>query len=317
MSFSHLYSLALSLVSSTNHFSNLHTGVLLIIWCLVYHTDQMSCARHRHTDTEPCVKLSPDNHSHFPLQQSMRAVQGATCLIRLKLLIISSEISSNQLFIDFQSVMPLVSRKTCPGYTLKSQRYLLKLVCAHQFGRGARNVERVVCWWGVMKVVLKAFEKNDENLEKVKHELSEALTSMITFIEDFQVEVNICEDRTMPGPRGETKRVKISLNDRLSTSVEFTIKKRNNIKTLKDICLDFLSKEIKDGLLINGLELPSTLLYSLKTEYYKVWAFQNFPKNSINMLPYREALLMRLEDQREREARQAKKPKLSLHRMHD
>ena len=168
-----------------------------------------------------------------------------------------------------------------------------------------------------MKVVLKVFEKNNDDMEQIKHELSEVLTGMITFMEDFQVEVNISEDRTLPGPRGETKRIKISLNDRLSTSVEFTIKKRNNIKSLKDTCLDFLSKAIKDGLHINGLEIPSTLQYSLKAEYYKLWASQNFPKNSINMLPYREAMLMRLEDQKEREQRQAKKPKLSLHRMHD
>ena len=205
--------------------------------------------------------------------------------------------------------------KTSPGYTLKSERYILRLVCAHQSGRGAMDVEHGVNWSGVMKIVLRAFEKNNDNTENVKHEICK--NKYLTLTGRLRVVVGINDDRFLPGPKGETKVVKISLNDRLSTSVEFTIRKRHIFKSLRDSCLDFLAKEIKEEPLMNTLraEIPRTLLYTLRKEFYKLWATKRFPRNSINILPRQEAILNQLEYQKEKEERQAKTPALSFHRI--
>ena len=209
--------------------------------------------------------------------------------------------------------MPTSSKNTQPGFTLKSERFSLMLMTAHQFGIGARDVEHGVNWRGVMKIVLHAFEKNFDNSDEVKDELREMLTETITFMGDFEVEVGIYEELFFPGPRGHKKRIKISLNDHLSTSVEFCIRKRNNMKSLKDLCMDALVKEIKDGLLINNLNLPATLAYSLRNEYYKYWASEQFPQFNINMLPYKEAMKRKMEHQMEKE-RETKKPTITIHR---
>ena len=109
----------------------------------------------------------------------------------------------------------------------------------------------------------------------------------LTLTGRLRVTVGINDDRYLPGPKGETRLVKISLNDRLNTTVEFTIRKRFIMKNLRDSCLDFLAKEIKEEPLINSLkaEIPRTLLYSLRKEFYKLWATRRFPRNSINILP--------------------------------
>ena len=197
---------------------------------------------------------------------------------------------------------------------MRSERFSLMFMTGHQFGIGARDVEHGANWRGVMKIVLSAFEKNIDNNDMVKVELSKKLTETINLMGGIAVEVGIYEELFFPRPRGHMKRVKICMNDQNSTTVEFCIKKRNTMKSLRDLCLGVLAEEIKDGLTINNMDLPHTLLYSLRKEYYNCWASKRFPRFNINMLPYKEAMKRKIEHQMEKE-REPKRPHITIHRI--
>ena len=199
---------------------------------------------------------------------------------------------------------------THPGFTLRSERFNLMFLSAHQYGFGARDVQYGVNWRTVMRILLGVFEKHFDDISTAKIELCRCLRESF----HLEVEVGIYDELFFPKPRGHMKRVKITMNDQNSTIVEFCIKKKNTMKSLRDLCLGTLSDIIKDGMCINSMELPGTLIYSLRKEYYNIWASKRFPRFNINMLPYREAMKRKRQDQLEKE-QQRKRPNITIHRI--
>ena len=169
-----------------------------------------------------------------------------------------------------------------------------------------------------MKRVLHAFDKNfDNNVDQIKNELIRILTESIKArVEaDVMVEVEIdIYDESFPRPKGHMRRVKISMNDENSSTAEFCIKKRNCMKTLRDLCLGVVAEKINDNLSINDMEIPETLKSSLRHEYCNSWATKSFPRLSITMVPYKEAMKRKIELQMEKE-KEPKKPCVIIHRM--
>ena len=200
-----------------------------------------------------------------------------------------------------------------------SSRFSLKFVSGHQFGVGDRYVvvENEANWRGVMKRVLHAFDKNfDNNVDQIKNELIRILTESIKArVEaDVMVEVEIdIYDESFPRPKGHMRRVKISMNDENSSTAEFCIKKRNCMKTLRDLCLGVLAENINDNLSINNLEIPETLRSSLRHEWVTKWATKRFPSHNIVMLPTKEARKRKMELQMEKE-KEPKKPSVVWYR---
>ena len=162
-------------------------------------------------------------------------------------------------------------------------------------------------------MVLHAFEKNVDIVDQIKVELIRSLSEIFIHVSGNEAEVGIY-DESFPRPKGNMRRVKISLNDQNSTTAEFCIKKRNAMQSLRDLCLGVLAEKINDNLSINDMEIPETLKSSLRHEYCNSWATKSFPRLSITMVPYKEAMKRKIELQMEKE-KEPKKPCVIIHRM--
>lgn len=113
-----------------------------------------------------------------------------------------------------------------------------------------------------------------------------------------------------------TFRIAISLYDRHNTTVEFCLGRRNVVKTLKDLSLNAVTTNVKNGLQINKMDVPETLKMTLRKEFYNSWARKRFPSYSIYMLPYKEAMKRKSEiKQVQQKESKIRKPNISLHRV--
>ena len=130
----------------------------------------------------------------------------------------------------------------------------------------------------------------------------------------FDVSLKITDETFFPRPRGHMKCIKLCISDQHDTTLEFYIKKRFALKSLKDICFGVLANRIKDGLTINTMELPRTLRTSLRTEYLNCWALKRFPRFNIHISPYQEAMRRKKERQLE-EKKKPQKPDMTIHRV--
>lgn len=98
--------------------------------------------------------------------------------------------------------------------------------------------------------------------------------------------------------------------------MEFCLGRRNVVKTLKDLSLNAVTTNVKNGLQINKMEVPETLKMTLRKEFYNSWARKRFPSYSIYMLPYKEAMKRKSEiKQVQQKESKIRKPNISLHRV--
>ena len=156
-------------------------------------------------------------------------------------------------------------------------------------------------------MIIIAFGNSDSN-EEIQKQLRKMILDSMSW-RDFEFDLEVTDDFFFPGPRGHMKRVKLSMQNRSSLSVDFCILRRNIMKSLRDICLDVVAEEVEDGMGINSLEIPLTLVASLR----RSWVAKAFNRNSINMLPQNEA--MKRQAEFEKEKMRSQKPALTLHRI--
>ena len=92
----------------------------------------------------------------------------------------------------------------------------------------------------------------------------------------YQKRVDIFDEPFSPRPKGHMWRILIPF-DRFTYPIEFRLVRRNTLKTLKDLTLNAITSNVRNGLQIDKLELevPDTLKMSMKQDCYARKQFQN------------------------------------------
>ena len=167
---------------------------------------------------------------------------------------------------------------------MSSGRYDVMFMTASQFDCDPCDINRVVK--GIMDVILELAEFEDGNFEKIKS----GLEYMLKYEwEAEQTTVNIFDEPFFPRPKGHMRKIKI-LDNTNNTTFEFSLARRTNIKTLKDLALNIVISNLTNHLGINKMEIPETLKMTLRTEFYNEWSRKRFPCYNISLLPFTESL---------------------------
>ena len=207
-------------------------------------------------------------------------------------------------------------RKTRPGFTLTSDKYNLMFMTANQIGIDARDLQRDVDWRQVMKLILNEADIAGDDFDKMKREVRDRLMETVCLTSNVPPRINIFDEPFFPRPKGHMRRIAISLFERHSTTIEFSLARRNALKTLKDIALNAVTSNVKNSLLINKMEVPEPLKMTLRKEFYNDWARKRFPSYNIYLLPYADSLKRKQEiSKMEEKESKYRKSNISLHRV--
>merc|ERR1740123_3005507 len=165
-----------------------------------------------------------------------------------------------------------------------------------------------------------------DNFDKVQSKVEDRFRSgKIMFDASDQTRVNIFNEPFFPRPKGHMQRIKISLLDSNNITFEFSLARRNTLKTLKDIALNAVISNVRSRLLMKKMEVPETLKMTLRKEFYNDWARKRFPSYNITVSPHAESLkrkreILRMEEKESKHRKsysgtKLKNTNLSLHRV--
>ena len=152
----------------------------------------------------------------------------------------------------------------------------------------------------LMNMILELADLEDGDFDKIKSPLEKYLNLEVCGTAEHAT-VNIFDEPFFPRPKGHMRKIKISffkrvkrqmskLNDLYITTVEFSLARRNAIKTLKDLALDAVISNVTSHLMINKMEIPETLKMTLRKEFYNEFSRKRFPSYNITLLPFAESL---------------------------
>ena len=87
-------------------------------------------------------------------------------------------------------------------------------------------------------------------------------------------------------------RIVIDFGHSKNSIFEFSLSRRNTVKTLKDLALKAVSSNVSHSGRINNMDIPETLKMSLMQDFHNDWidwARKEFPRKTY-WLPYAESL---------------------------
>ena len=197
---------------------------------------------------------------------------------------------------------------------MKSEKYKLKFMSASSFGVEAAQVDEIGDWRCFMRMVLRVAENSQDDMNILKKELSDKITEKIVMTSPLSPLISIYDEPYFPRPRGQMRRVKIDMADRFNTTVELCLIKISSMATLRDLCIGAVSRNIKNGLDINQIEVPEILKEKLRKEFYNQWSCKRFPSFNIHVLPFKDAMKRKMVLDIERQ-RQPKRPHVTLQRV--
>ena len=142
----------------------------------------------------------------------------------------------------------------------------------------------------LMNIILELAVSNAGNFEKIESELKDMLRWPEELGGEVRATVKFFDESFFPKPKGHMRRIRISFLDQYPTIVDFSLAKKNTIKTLKDLALDAVISNVSNHLVINKMEIPETLKMTLKKEFYNEWSRKRFPSYNITLLPFADSL---------------------------
>ena len=167
--------------------------------------------------------------------------------------------------------------------------YNVMFMKADKFGNLPYDMDGVVL--GLMDLIMCFARSEDGNFEKIKSRLEDNLRfTKLYGLATEQTTVNIIDEPFFPRPKGHMRKIKISFLDQDNTTFEFSLARKTDIKTLKDLALNAVISNVSSNLMINKMEIPETLRMTLRTEFYNEWSRKRFPSYNITLLPFAEYL---------------------------
>ena len=180
---------------------------------------------------------------------------------------------------------------TTPGFTMSSGKYSLMFMTANASGIEGLELKTTRDWTQLMDIILELANRAGDDFDKVKSNLEDYIRAgKIMFEATPQSRVNIFNEPFFPRPKGHMKRVTISLLDHNNIFFQFSLARRNTLKTLKDIALNVVTNNVRNRLMMKKMDIPDTLRRTIKREFYNDWARKRFPSYNITVSPHAESL---------------------------
>ena len=151
------------------------------------------------------------------------------------------------------------------GVTMTSEKYKLMFEPAKDIK--FENLKKL------MDIILDVADASGENRDKdkMKSDLNKKLLETMSENQESS-QINIFDEPFSPRPRGHMWRIifrRISLG-RFNYNLEFRLAKRNVLKTLKDLALNAITSNVRNGTHIDKLQLdvPDRIKMSMKQDCY-------------------------------------------------
>ena len=167
--------------------------------------------------------------------------------------------------------------ETHPGFILQSKNFMVRFIAGLQNKQVSKSVQEETNWMDVIIIIFKNLEKFPMAVDKLHHFLTKDLNSWFKALEgaqhiDLKLSVKIEEKVFFIQPYGSKKSFKISFHDNLNTEIIFHIKKKNSMKSLKDLGAEAVMDSLKNDESIIKLGIPRTLTRDLLRASMNDWS---------------------------------------------
>lgn len=174
---------------------------------------------------------------------------------------------------------------TVPGFTLQSENFMVKFISGFLDGVPSQLLEYETDWMEVMLIILDTLETFPTSVMTTQNILSGSLENWVIShpgAEHLNIKANVTiqEKAYFTPPLGSKKSLRISFTDTFKTEVLFYIKKKCNLKSLKNIGAAAVVDHLEDTKDIAELEIPTSLIGNLVTQFNDDWT-PKFYRNKI------------------------------------
>lgn len=174
--------------------------------------------------------------------------------------------------------------KTIPGFTLQTKHFALKFIAGFEKGIRSKILEAETDWIEVMVTILHSLEmfKESTPVETIQEVIARSLENWVTAYggaHDIKATAKIEEKVFFTPPLGSKKSMRISFTDDYKTEIIFHIKKKNIMKSLKEISAGAVAEHLKDEKDISKLEIPTTLFVDLQQGFRNVFGPRHYKSN--------------------------------------
>ena len=156
---------------------------------------------------------------------------------------------------------------TIPGFLMQSENFFLKFITGLQCGVSSKLLEYETDWYEVMEIILSRLQDEPENKDRFEVIASRDLEYWARVQPggealNLKIRVLLEEKRYFQPPSGSRKTLRLIFNDRFSTQVLFHVRKKQLLRSLKDLASVAVSDQICTESQIQELwsELPQVLL---------------------------------------------------------
>ena len=168
--------------------------------------------------------------------------------------------------------------ETNSRYERHSDLFFAEFVSGRQEGVRSKVLEKLTNWAEVMETMLAILEEFTDNVEKAAEVLADRLQENLAQYHGhvtIRVDVKI-EERIFNMARpGVEKYVKIGFSNRLRSEVVFVVTRKTKVVSLKELATEAVAELVsnngEDGMDMDRLELPQSLVVDLKNCYRDNW----------------------------------------------
>ena len=160
-----------------------------------------------------------------------------------------------------------VKEKTNPGTTRETKNYEIIFVAGHQHNGSSYLVEYESNWIPLMQLILASLEISENTFEDISLFLNRELEKYLT--PGINVRLDIFDQTYFP--MKETKSLQLSFTDPSKTSLVFFIRRKQVLRSLKDISIQKVSEQMIQTSDLLSLEIPMSLKSDLFNEDQTIW----------------------------------------------
>ena len=152
---------------------------------------------------------------------------------------------------------------TVPGFLMQSENFFLKFITGLQCGVSSKLLEYETDWYEVMEIILSRLQDEPESKERFEIIASRDLEYWARVQPggealNLKIRVVLEEKRYFQPPSGSRKTLRLVFNDRFSTQVLFHVRKKQFLRSLKDLATAAVADQINnEGQIVKGLSLGS------------------------------------------------------------
>lgn len=182
---------------------------------------------------------------------------------------------------------------TIPGFLMQSENFFLKFITGLQCGVSSKLLEYETDWYEVMEIILSRLQDEPDNKERFEIIASRDLEYWARVQPggealNLKIRVLLEEKRYFQPPSGSRKTLRLIFNDRFSTQVLFHVRKKQLLRSLKDLAAVAVADQICAESQINELscELPQVLLPTVRKAFNNCWTARHFRTWQVECPPW-------------------------------